>query len=80
MGVGLEGGRGASLTLPAATFPVCNLSLKGPRWSAMLGGAPQGGSSEGFFLRSSSGPSASWGLRGGASTGGQAAAVPKKGS
>ena len=30
--VGLEGGRGASLTLPAATLPVSNLSLKGPRW------------------------------------------------
>ena len=29
VGVGLEGGRGASLTLPAATFPVSNLSLDG---------------------------------------------------
>ena len=27
--MGLEGGRGASLTLPAATFPVSNLSLDG---------------------------------------------------
>ena len=29
MGVGLEGGRGASLTLPAITFPISNLSLDG---------------------------------------------------
>ena len=29
VGVGLEGGRGASLTLPAITFPISNLSLDG---------------------------------------------------